>query len=152
MAALFEHLVRVRWRDTDAQGHVNHAVFLTYLEEGRDAFYMQVLGVDPSYVVVRLEVDLRAEVRYPDQQVAVRIQAERLGTTSLTTRETILTPAGEVAAEARVITVRWDPGERQPIPFSPSERTRLAAAMPGLPSPGGSPPSPDPPRGPVPAT
>ena len=35
MAAMFEHLVRVRWRDTDALGHVNHAVFLTYLEEGR---------------------------------------------------------------------------------------------------------------------
>jgi hypothetical protein len=31
MAAMFEHLVRVRWRDTDALGHVNHAVFLTYL-------------------------------------------------------------------------------------------------------------------------
>jgi acyl-CoA thioester hydrolase len=130
MAAMFEHLVRVRWRDTDALGHVNHAVFLTYLEEGRDAFYTQAFG-DPHYVVVRLEVDLRAEVRHPDQQVTVRIQAERLGTTSLTTRETILTPSGEVAAEARVVTVRWDPVQRQPIPFSETERTRLAAAMAG---------------------
>ncbi len=131
MAAMFEHLVRVRWRDTDALGHVNHAVFLTYLEEGRDAFYVQALGSDPSYVVVRLEVDLRAEVRYPDQQVAVRIQAERLGTTSLVTRETILTSSGEMAAEARVITVRWDAGRRQPIPFNETERKRLAAAMTG---------------------
>jgi acyl-CoA thioester hydrolase len=125
---MFEHPVRVRWRDTDALGHVNHAVFLTYLEEGRDAFYTQALG-DPHYVVARLEVDLRAEVRHPDQQVTVRIRAERLGTTSLTTRETILTPSGDVAAEARVVTVRWDPGRRQPIPFSETERVRLAAAM-----------------------
>ena len=137
MAATFEHLVRVRWRDTDAQGHVNHAVFLTYLEEGRDAFYAQVLGIDPGYVVARLEVDLRAEVRHPDQQVTVRIQAERVGTTSLTTQETILTPSGEVAAEARVVTVRWDPGHRQPIPFGQAERTRLAEAMAGLPPWGG---------------
>ena len=128
MAAMFERLVHVRWRDTDAQGHVNHAVFLTYLEEGRDAFYAQALGSDPSYVVVRLEVDLRAEVRHPDRQVTVRIEAERLGTTSLTTRETILTPSGDVAAEARVVTVRWDPGGRRPIPFSDAERARLAAA------------------------
>jgi acyl-CoA thioester hydrolase len=127
MAAMFERVVHVRWRDTDALGHVNHAVFLTYLEEGRDAFYVQALGSDPHYVVVRLEIDLRAEVLYPDQQVTVRIQAERLGTTSLTTRETILTPSGEVAAEARVVTVRWDPGQRQPIPFSEAERARLAA-------------------------
>jgi acyl-CoA thioester hydrolase len=130
MAAMFEHHVHVRWRDTDALGHVNHAVFLTYLEEGRDAFYVQVLGSDPEYVVVRLEVDLRAEVRHPDQRVTVRIQAEKLGTTSLTTRETVLTPSGEVAAEARVITVRWDPRQRRPIPFSETERTRLTAALP----------------------
>ena len=127
MAATFERLVHVRWRDTDALGHVNHAVFLTYLEEARDAFYTQVLG-DPHYVVVRLEVDLRAEVRHADQQVTVRIEAERLGTTSLTTRETIVTPSGDVAAEARVVTVRWDPGQRRPIPFSETERARLAAA------------------------
>ncbi|HYB14684.1 MAG TPA: thioesterase family protein [Streptosporangiaceae bacterium] len=131
MAAMFERLVHVRWRDTDAMGHVNHAVFLTYLEEARDAFYMQALGSDPHYVVARLEVDLRAEVLHADQEVTVRIQAERLGTTSLTTRETILTPSGEVAAEARVVTVRWDPGQRRPVAFSETERTRLAASMAG---------------------
>jgi acyl-CoA thioester hydrolase len=130
MAAMFEHLVHVRWRDTDALGHVNHAVFLTYLEEARDAFYTRALG-DPHYVVVRLEVDLRAEVRHADQEVTVRIQAERLGTTSLTTHETILTPSGDVAAEARVVTVRWDPGQRRPVPFSETERTRLAASLTG---------------------
>jgi acyl-CoA thioester hydrolase len=128
VAAVFERVVPVRWRDTDAQGHVNHAVFFTYLEEARDAFYVQVLGADPNYVVARVEADLRAEVRHPDQQVTVRIEAERLGTTSLTTRETILTPSGEVAAEARVVSVRWDPGRREPVPFTEAERARLAAA------------------------
>jgi acyl-CoA thioester hydrolase len=131
MAAMFERLVHVRWRDTDAMGHVNHAVFLTYLEEARDAFYMQALGPNWYYVVARLEVDLRAEVRHADQEVTVRIQAERLGTTSMTTRETILTPSGDVAAEARVVAVRWDPEQRRPVPFSEAERTRLAASLAG---------------------
>ncbi len=131
MAAAFEFPVKVRWRDVDALGHVNHAVFLTYLEEGRDAFYIQTLGGDPGYVVVRLEVDLRAEVRYQDLWVTVRIAAERLGTTSLTTRETIVTPAGEVAAEARVVTVRWDEESREPVPFTEAERARLSATITG---------------------
>ena len=129
--AVFEHVVHVRWRDTDALGHVNHVVFLTYLEEARDAFFTQILGSDPHYVVARVELDLRAEVRHPDQRVQVRIQPERLGTTSLTTRETVHIPSGEVAAEARVVTVRWDPGNRQPIPFSETERSRLTAALAG---------------------
>jgi acyl-CoA thioester hydrolase len=125
----FEHRVDVRWRDTDALGHVNHVVFLTYLEEGRDAFYTTILGSDPIYVVVRLEIDMRAEIRYEDRRVTVRVEVERVGSTSLTTRETILTAAGEVAGEARVITVRWDAESRKPVPFSPEERERLAAAL-----------------------
>ena len=123
----FERTVDVRWRDVDALGHVNHAVFLTYLEEGRDAFFTKVLGSDPVYVVVRIEIDLRAEVRYQDRQVTVRIEVEQLGTTSLTTRETVLTPAQEVAAEARVVAVRWDADLSKPVPFSQAERARLAA-------------------------
>jgi acyl-CoA thioester hydrolase len=130
MNAAFERTVTVRWRDTDALGHVNHAVFLTYLEEARDAFYAVILGSDPIYVVVRLEVDMRAEVRYEHRQVTVRVAVERLGTTSLTTRETIETSAGEIAAEARVVTVRWDPVSRQPVPFSEAERARIADGQP----------------------
>ena len=126
---MFERLVPVRWRDTDAQGHVNHAVFLTYLEEARDAFYAQVIGADSSYVVARVEIDLRAEVRHRDRQVTVRVQAERLGTTSLTTRETIVTSSGALAAEARVVTVRWDPGQHTSMPFSDAERQRLTDAV-----------------------
>jgi acyl-CoA thioester hydrolase len=125
--AVFEHEVNVRWRDVDGLGHVNHAVFLTYLEEGRDAFYARALGRDPHYVVARVEIDLRAEIRHADRRLRVRIAVERVGTSSLTTRETILTPAGASAAEARVVTVLWDADARKPIAFADDERARLAA-------------------------
>jgi acyl-CoA thioester hydrolase len=122
----FEHQVPVRWRDTDALGHVNNAVFLTYLEEGRDAFYAHIIGSEPIYVVVRIEVDLRAEVLHQHRHVTVQIAADGVGTTSLTTSETILTAAREVAARARVTSVRWDAELRKPIPFTAAERSRLA--------------------------
>ena len=35
--AATETVVALRWRDMDAYGHVNHVVYLTYLEEARDA-------------------------------------------------------------------------------------------------------------------
>jgi len=127
VSTVFEHQVSVRWRDVDGLGHVNHAVFLTYLEEGRDAFYVQVLGRDPHYVVARVEIDMRAEVLYADRQLQVRIEVERVGTTSLTTRETILTPAGVTAAEAKVVSVLWDAAARKPMAFAADERARLAA-------------------------
>ena len=39
--------------------------------------------------------------------------------------ETITTPSGELAAEARVVTVRWDTVLRKPSPFTEAERARL---------------------------
>ncbi len=126
MGKAFERAVDVRWRDSDALGHVNHAVFLTYLEEGRDAFFIRVLGSDPSYVVARIELDLRAEIRLTDKRVAVRLEVESVGTTSLTTRETITLPSGEKAAEARVVVVRWDTDRQRPTAFTDTERRQLA--------------------------
>ena len=134
MHTVFEHQVSLRWRDVDALGHVNHAVFLTYLEEGRDAFYVRALGRDPHYVVARAEVDWRAEIGYADRQLRVRIEVERVGTTSLTTREAILTPAGGTAAEARVVTVLWDASARKPMAFTAGERARLATHCPRPPA------------------
>lgn len=128
---MFERVVDVRWRDVDGLNHVNHAVFLTYLEEARDAFYAQIMGSEPIYVVVRLEVNFRAQVRYPDRRVTVRVEVVQLGSTSLTTRETILTPSGDVAADARVVTVRWDADSHKPVPFTEAERARLAESMTG---------------------
>jgi len=129
MGTAFGHPVRVRWRDTDALGHVNHAVFLTYLEEGRDAFFTQVLESEPAYVVVRIELDLRAEIGLTQRNLTVRVEVERIGTTSVTTRELILAPSGEVAAQARVVSVRWDPQQRKPVPFSDEQRTQLAGHL-----------------------
>src|SRR5215475_7863936 len=125
VVSVFEHQLSVRWRDTDALGHVNNAVYLTYLEEARDAFYLRALG-DPIYVVVRLEIDFRNEVRHDDKTVRIEIAVERLGTTSLTTRETLRAADGRVAAEARAITVRWDQKVRAAVPFSDEQRARLA--------------------------
>jgi acyl-CoA thioesterase FadM len=96
----------------------NHAVFLTYLEEGRDAFCLQALGRDPHYAVARVEIDWRAEVRCTGRQLRVRIEVERVGTASLTAREAILTSAGVTAAEARVVSVLWR-RNRFPVPPRP---------------------------------
>ena len=38
--------VEIRWRDCDAYGHVNNAVYATYLEECRDEWAELVLGAD----------------------------------------------------------------------------------------------------------
>ncbi|HVM31391.1 MAG TPA: thioesterase family protein [Candidatus Limnocylindrales bacterium] len=40
----FEHPIEVRFADTDAFGHVNNAVYLTYFEAARAGYYATVAG------------------------------------------------------------------------------------------------------------
>ena len=106
-----EKEIEVRWRDLDSFGHVNHVVFLTYLEEARDEWLGRALENPDDvwgYVVARVEIDYRRELTLEDDVVVARCSLERLGTKSVTTREWILTGDGEVSAEAKAVLVARD--------------------------------------------
>jgi acyl-CoA thioester hydrolase len=127
---VFEHKVRTRWADGDPFGHVNHAVFITYLEEARDEWLEVTLGSCRVYVIVRIEIDLKQEVFPNTGDVTVRISVEELGRTKMVTNEELTGPGGTVVAFARVITVRWDEHARKPIPLTDAEREALTTPVP----------------------
>jgi acyl-CoA thioester hydrolase len=106
-----EKEIEIRWRDLDAFNHVNHIVFLTYLEEVRDEWLGRVLA-DPAlvwgYVIARVEIDYRRELTLEDDVIVARCSLERLGTKSVVTTESIATRGGETAAEARAVLVARD--------------------------------------------
>ena len=116
----------VRWADIDALGHVNNATFLTYLEECRDAFMRGVLGdVFLDMVIVRVEIDYRAEIPVGTGTVQVTCALESVGTSSIRTREQILLPDGTVAAEAVTVAVVRDRDMRTSRPWTDAERRML---------------------------
>ena len=104
---MHEKRVEIRWSDVDGYGHVNNAVYSTYLEECRDEWLDGALG-DPEgswdFVLARVAIDFRRELRLEDDEVLVRCALARIGTASVTTTETILA-GGEVAAEAEAVLV-----------------------------------------------
>jgi acyl-CoA thioester hydrolase len=126
-----EKEIEIRWRDLDAYGHVNHAVFATYLEEVRDEWLERALGRDGDlwdYVVARVAIDYRRELRLEDDRVRARCGLDSLGTSSVRTREAVIVDDGEVAAEAEAVLVARDPETQRPRPLTESERARLEAA------------------------
>ena len=40
----YRHAIEVRYGDTDALGHVNNAVYLSYFEAARGGYYTSVVG------------------------------------------------------------------------------------------------------------
>jgi acyl-CoA thioester hydrolase len=69
------HEVRLplRWRDMDAYGHVNNAVYLNFLEEARDAWVEEVLGPVAEdvwhFVLARVAIDFRSELKQADGEI-----------------------------------------------------------------------------------
>jgi acyl-CoA thioester hydrolase len=123
-----EKEIEIRWRDLDPYGHVNHAVFLTYLEEVRDEWLAAAVGADAlGYVVARVEVDYRRELTESDDQVVARIRLDSLGTSSIRTTEEVALGNGAIAAEAKAVLVACDE-QRRPRPLTDDERAALERA------------------------
>ena len=123
---MHEKRIEIRWRDMDAYGHVNNAVFLTYLEEARDEWLSRVVGRDKAdpwdYLLVRVEVDFRRELRQADGEIVARCGLSEIGRASVRTREELRTRDGAVAAEASAVVVALDPELGRSRPLSAAER------------------------------
>lgn len=120
--------ITVRWADIDPVGHVNNAVFLTYLEEGRDSFMRERLGSTYlDLVLVRIELDYRAEIPLGTPEVVVTCALESLGNASIRTREQVLMPDGSVAAESLTTCVVRDAATRRSRPWTAAERAAIGS-------------------------
>jgi acyl-CoA thioester hydrolase len=126
-----EKRIEIRWRDLDAYNHVNNAVYLTYLEEARDEWLEGALGPEGAawgYVLARVAIDFRRELRQDHDHVVATCTLARLGNSSVTTREELRTLDGELAAEAEAVLVAVDPDSRATRPLSDQERGALEEA------------------------
>lgn len=122
---------KIRYADTDRQGHVNNAVFATLLETGR----VEIL-YDPSaplaesgsaFVIARLLVDFRAELVWPGEvQIGTRIAA--IGRSSLTLEQGIF-QSGRCAARGETVIVLMDEATRRSRPLSSVATDRLRLLM-----------------------
>ena len=121
MPRAFTKRAEIRWRDMDAFKHVNNAVYLTYLEEARDEWCLDVLGnglLLNDFVLARCAVDYRSPLTQEDGHVDVELSCTRIGNSSFTTAERVLSAAdGRVAAEAEAVLVHydWTTGKSRPL-------------------------------------
>jgi len=89
MSHHFSHRLEVRFRDCDAFGHTNNAVYLTFLEQARFAHWRALWGFGdpqtppemPGIILARAEADYKRPSRYGDM-LEVRLKVTELGRTS----------------------------------------------------------------------
>ena len=124
----FEHELEVRFRDCDGLGHVNNAVYLTYLEQARFAFWQRLTGVSGiprSFIVARVECDYRVQATAGDRLI-VRLRVAAVGKSSFTFEYEIVNGrTREVVAAARSVQVMYDYQAARSIPVPDDIRARL---------------------------
>lgn len=136
-APVAETEITVRSSELDSFGHVNHAVFLNYLEHARFEA-LEAAGFTWSLLeergwgiyVVRIEVDYLAEARRGDRLVA-RTHAEAFRRTSMLLAQTLERAEADGGttrvAQARVTAV-WVGPDRKPMRVPDDVRAGLSGA------------------------
>ena len=131
---MFRHQLVVRFRDCDALGHVNNAVYFTYFEQARFHHWLS-LGYDlralspgvPGFILARAECNFEAQATYGDE-LEVRLTVAGLGRTSFTyDYELVKVETGERVASARSVQVCFDYGTQTPVPIPDELRRKLDA-------------------------
>jgi acyl-CoA thioester hydrolase len=102
-------------------GHVNNAVYSTFLEEAR----IDVLGGLADFILARVEIDFRSELR-AGEEIEVRTRCSRIGTKSFELEHEIHAD-GRLAAEGKSVLVAYDYERGQSVLLSAEVKGRLSA-------------------------
>ena len=139
--------IEVRFRDLDALGHVNNAVFLTYFEQARLAFWVAMHpGTAPGepldatqvgFVLARAECDY-ASPALLGERLLVGCRASDFGTSSFALDYRVVAAGSSVDAEVRLVAsgrtvqVTWDraTGKKAPLPDELKRRIEAFQAPP----------------------
>ena len=117
----YTHRLSVRFRDCDAMGHVNHAVYFTYLEQCRLTFWRDLTGKGAPgtrVIVARAECDYKAPAFFGDE-LDVRVKVSAIGRSSFgLAYEIVHVEKGHLVATGRTVMVSYDyaAGKSTPLP------------------------------------
>ena len=122
---------KLRYNDTDRQGHVNNAVFATFCETGRVMFLydeeLDLSGPGAYFVVVRLELDFRSELFYPGR-IDIGTRVLGIGRSSFRLGQGIFN-GNTCAATAETVLVLMDAATRKAKALTPQLGAWLEARL-----------------------
>ena len=121
----FVHRETVRFRDLDSLGHMNNAVYATFVEQARIAF-LSPRGADAeNMILARLEIDFRSPVEL-GETVEIAVKPTRVGTKSFDLGY-VLCAGDRVVAEAKSVLVAYDYERARSVELPSEWKERLAA-------------------------
>jgi acyl-CoA thioester hydrolase len=130
---MHEHRAQLRFSDTDAMGHVNHARFATIFEDARISLLRSLAGPGEDLgsrgmILARLEINYVRPLVLDDDPVTVQARVVRIGTSSFSI-DYVLEQRGAICARGLSVLVAYDYAAERSRPLSTSERALLESAL-----------------------
>jgi acyl-CoA thioester hydrolase len=125
----FRHQLQARFRDCDLFGHVNNAVYFTYMEEARWAYWHQLTGDFPherlpGLILARVECDFIRPVN-AGERIDIWMGTTKIGRTSMSIDCEMFDQRSEPVAKGRAVMVAYDYSTAKPVPVPDWARTRI---------------------------
>ncbi len=124
----YRHRLQVRFRDCDAMGHVNHAVYFTYFEQCRLTFWREQTGAPSPHarvIIARADCDYRAPAHFGDE-LEIRLEVAEIGRSSFTLRYQITQVASAaLVAVGSTVMVAYDYPSGKSVPLPDAARALL---------------------------
>ncbi|MGQ9614243.1 MAG: acyl-CoA thioesterase [Chloroflexus sp.] len=125
----FHYRIEVRFRDLDALGHVNNAVYATYFESARIAYYQRLVGGSLNrlgIILAELTISYKAPAHFGDE-LLVGVRVSRIGGKSFTMDYAIARVGdGALIATGQSVLVAYDYAAGRSVPVSDEFRARVA--------------------------
>jgi acyl-CoA thioester hydrolase len=117
------HALVPRFRDTDAMGHVNNAVYVTYLEVARQEYWRRLAGAHDygqvPFILAHVSIDFRSEALV-HEVLDIAVRCEWVGNRSFAFTYEIRDHAtGRLVVEASSVQVCYDYAAKRTIPCPP---------------------------------
>jgi acyl-CoA thioester hydrolase len=130
---MYEYRGQLRFSDSDAMGHVNHARFASLFEDARIGLLSSLAGDGPpitsrGIILARLEIDYVRPLQVDVEPVSVFTRVVRIGTSSFTI-DYELQQRGAICARGLSVLVAYDYTAGRSRPLADTERARLSVAL-----------------------
>ena len=129
----FFHPTEVRYGDLDPQGHVNNAKYLTYFEQAR-IYYLMQLGLfskDQSFmevgvIIADIQITFHSITHYGDD-IKIGVKTTRIGNKSLAIAQCVMqSETGKIMASGKVVMVTFDYEGQKTIPVPPEWKQKIS--------------------------
>lgn len=126
----YKTAIEIRFADLDALGHVNNAIYFTFLEIARTKYWQQAIDWDwekTGVIIAHASIDYIRPIFLKDN-VSIYVRTARAGNTSFDLEYLMVkhsTQGEQICASGKTVCVSYDYGQKQPTEIPVREKQKI---------------------------